>query len=107
VLTAPAIANTWPRRWMPRDPGANSVAGMPRGGGDFEDAFGNRLTVWRVANPRQRGVEPSRLHDLAPGFALVEFDPVAGSTTVSAESRIAGDRPYFEVTLPEQTPAVP
>ncbi|MFZ9690507.1 MAG: sulfatase-like hydrolase/transferase [Phycisphaerales bacterium] len=107
VLTAPAIANTWPRRWMPRDPGANPVAGMPRGGGDFEDAFGNRLTVWRVANPRQRGVEPARLHDLAPGFALVEFDPVAGSTTVSAESRIAGDPPYFEVTLPELTPLVP
>ena len=101
VLTAPAIANTWPRRWMPREAGRDLQPEMPRGGGDFEDAFGNRFTVWRVANPRRRAVEPVRLHDLSPGFATVEFDPATGRTTVSARSRIVGAAPYFEKTLPE------
>ena len=101
VLTAPAIANTWPRRWMPREIGGDPAPGMPRGGGDFEDAFGNRFTVWRVANPRRTGIAPARLHDLSPGFATVEFDPATGRTTVTARSRIEGGTPYFEMTLPE------
>ncbi|MHC4833381.1 MAG: alkaline phosphatase D family protein [Planctomycetota bacterium] len=101
VLTAPAIANTWPRRWMPREAGEDPLPGMPRGGGDFEDAFGNPMTVWRVANPTRRGIAPERLHDLSPGFATVEFEPDSGETRVSARPRLLGQPPYFGFTLPE------
>jgi arylsulfatase A len=100
VLTSPAIANTWPRRWMPRVPGGAPVSGMPRGGGDFEDAFGNPMTVWRVANPTRRGISPARLHDLSPGFATVEFDPTTGETRVAARPRLLEQPPYFQFTLP-------
>lgn len=86
---------------MPRTPGLDIEPGMPKGGGNFEDAFGNRFTVWRVANPRLRGEEPARLHDLAPGFATVTFNPRTGETTVRAESRLVDDSPYFEFTLPK------
>jgi alkaline phosphatase D len=27
--------------------------------------------MWAVANPRVSGVEPARLHDLAPGYGIV------------------------------------
>ena len=84
---------------MPSEPGTDLEPEMPRGGGDFEDAFGNRFTMWRVANPRRTGLRPARLHDLSPGFATVEFDPKTGRTTVTARSRIGGE-PYFEMTLP-------
>lgn len=83
VFTAPAIANTWPRRWMP------SAAG--RGGalpftGDFTDPFGNRFTMWAVANPRVSGREPARLHDLAPGYGVIRV-AADGSTELAAWPR--------------------
>ena len=89
VFTPPAIANTWPRRWMPIEPGENHVDGMPRYTGDFVDGFGNLMTVWAVTNPEDRGLEPRRLFDLSPGYGIVKIDPLNGDATLEAWPRWA------------------
>jgi alkaline phosphatase D len=87
AFTPPAIANTWPRRWMPAQPGRNPRPDAPRTTGDFTDAFGNRVTVWAVTNPEKRGLQPERLHDLSPGFGLVR---IAADGSVLLEARPRG-----------------
>ncbi|MDE0889339.1 MAG: hypothetical protein OSA40_07765, partial [Phycisphaerales bacterium] len=89
VFTPPAIANTWPRRWMPIEPGGNHVDGLPRYTGDFIDGFGNLMTVWAVTNPEDRGLEPRRLFDLSPGYGIVKIDPRNGDATLEAWPRWA------------------
>ncbi|MFM1803619.1 MAG: hypothetical protein RL136_498 [Planctomycetota bacterium] len=74
AFTPPAIANTWPRRWMPRARPGNGLEGGQRWLGDFTDAFGNPITVWAVTNPRSRGIEPRRLIDLSPGYGIIRVD---------------------------------
>lgn len=76
-LATPAIANLWPRRWFPRDSGGQAAPGSPRYTGDYDDQFGNKLTVLAVANPRHtdRGL-PVQIGDRAPGYAVVRFDAV-------------------------------
>ena len=87
VFTAPAVANTFPRRWMPRDGGENRAEGAPRYTGDFRDGFGNPMTVWAVANPTDRKVEPRRLHDLSPGYGIVRINPENGDAVIEAWPR--------------------
>ena len=87
VFCTPAIANTWPRRWMPRD------NGVPRPFGDHLDGFGNRVSVDAVANPHQRGFEPTALHDRSPGFGIVRFNPREGSILMEAWPRSIGFDP--------------
>ena len=87
AFTPPAVANTWPRRWMPIEPGANRWDGAPRYAGDYEDGFGNLMTVYSVTNPEDRGIEPRRLHDLSPGYGIVEIDPVTGDATLGCWPR--------------------
>lgn len=74
AFCTPAIGNTWPRRWMPAERGANQGPGAPRYTGDYVDGFGNRMTVWAAANPYQTHIEPTALHDRVPGFGVVVFD---------------------------------
>ncbi len=103
AFTAPAIANTWPRRWMPTSPGANGKTPFT---GDFTDPFGNRFTMWAVANPRASGREPARLHDLSPGYGVVRVSP-DGALRLEAWPRgadPAAGSPYrgwpFEIPAP-------
>ena len=107
VFTPPAVANTWPRRWMPIEPGGDRWEGAPRYAGDFVDGFGNLMTVLAVTNPEDRGLEPRRLFDLSPGYGIVEIDPTTGATILEAWPRWADprddDAQYegFPFTLPE------
>ena len=48
-LCVPSIANTWPRRWYPPQPGKNWKAGDPPYTGNFLDGFGNHMTVFAVS----------------------------------------------------------
>ena len=80
VFCTPAIANTWPRRWMPR--------GLPITG-NHEDGFGNKVTVLAVSNPHISGHAPSALHDRAPGWGLLQCDPESNSVIVNAWPRWA------------------
>ena len=80
VLCTPAIANTWPRRWMPK--------GKPITG-DHLDGFGNMVTVLAVSNPHTYGHEPSALHDRAPGWSLLVCEPTTESILVEVWPRWA------------------
>lgn len=70
----PAIANLWPRRWFPDEPGLNHQPGKPLYTGRYFDGFGNRITVQAVANPSITGREPSHLHDRAPGYGIIRLN---------------------------------
>lgn len=74
VLSSPAVANTWPRRWFP-DPSERQLGPLiapdaPAYTGRYFDGFGNPMTVYAVANPRAEGIEPERLHARAPGYGI-------------------------------------
>ena len=80
VFCTPAIANTWPRRWMPRDKELT---------GHHVDGFGNKVTVHAVSNPHQYEQEPTALHDRAPGWGYIVCDPVSRTVTIEAWPRFA------------------
>lgn len=82
-ISTPAIANIWPRRWMPATKGANPRPGAPRETGDFKDGFGNHITIAAVANPFDIEREPSRLFDRAVGYAILTCDPAKGLVTLA------------------------
>jgi alkaline phosphatase D len=74
AICTPSVANFWPRRWFPKTPGNNQKAGAPKYSGEFEDGFGNKITVHAVSNPHISGKEPAGLHDLSPGYAIARFN---------------------------------
>jgi len=92
------VANFWPRRWFPPEPGANRDPDAPPYTGEFEDGFGNKITVHAVSNPHKYGREPEMLHDLAPGYGIARFDRDTRSVSLAAWPRwadaAAGDSPY-------------
>ncbi len=74
VFCVPSVSNLWPRRWFPEQPGRHRAPGSPRYTGDFEDGFGNKITVWAAANPHKTGRKPAVLYDRAPGYGIIRFD---------------------------------
>jgi len=82
-ISSPAIANVWPRRWMPEIAPVNAQDGWPRWRGGFEDGFGNKFTIHAVANPEDVEREPSRLFDRAVGYAVTKYDASSRSTKVA------------------------
>ncbi len=92
AFCAPAIGNTWPRRWFPPKPGENRAPGAPLYTGRFLDGFGNRMTVLAVANPRRWGKEPERLHDRSPGYGIVRFRPKARRIRIECWPRFEDPR---------------
>lgn len=72
-LCVPSIANLYLRWWAPLEPGKNRQPGMPEYTGQHTDGFGNKVTVWAVANP-----SPEENHDKlttrAAGFGVVRFN---------------------------------
>jgi len=77
VISVPSVANYWPRRWFPPEPGGNHQEGSPRYTGDYFDGFGNRVTVHAVSNPVQTTIEPHEINERAPGYGIVTFDRAA------------------------------
>ena len=98
ALCVPSVANFWPRRWYPPSAGANGDPDAPRYTGDFEDGFGNRITVLAVSNPARTDREPTRLHERAPGYGIARFERETRRITLEAWPRwadpAAGDGPY-------------
>jgi alkaline phosphatase D len=102
----PAIANLWPRRWFPEEPGLNHQAGMPLYTGRYFDGLGNRITVWAVANPSITGKEPSLLHDRAPGYGIIRLNKKTQEITMECwprysdpESPDAEQYPGWPITI--------
>lgn len=111
-IATPAIANIWPRRWFPREPGANRRKGAPDYTGEFLDAFGNKVTVHAVANPQVTGREPARLFDRAVGYAVVRLHRESGHITMENWPYTSGpnlaapdDQPYpgWPITIDPQS----
>jgi alkaline phosphatase D len=74
VIVSPATGNLFPRRWWPPIPGKNREQGIPKYTGDFEDGFGNKVTVFAIANPQKTTIHPVRHHELATGYSVITFD---------------------------------
>ena len=89
ALCVPSVANFWPRRWFPPEPGANRDPSAPPYTGDYEDGFGNKITVHAVSNPHKYGREPETLHDLAPGYGIARFDRASRAVSLEAWPRWA------------------
>ncbi len=68
----PSIANLYLRWWAPLQPGKNRRPEMPDYTGENVDGFGNKLTVWAVANPSPEA-NHDKLTTRAAGFGLVRF----------------------------------
>ncbi len=75
VFAGPALNNLWPRRWWPQVPSEHQpLPGKAKNTGDFMDGFGNKMTVYAVANPYKTGFEPSRIYDRGTGYGIITFD---------------------------------
>ncbi|WPP51811.1 alkaline phosphatase D family protein [Catalinimonas niigatensis] len=75
AFAGPALNNIFPRRWWPPvDASHQSLPGQPAYTGDFEDGFGNLMTIHAVANPRQTHREPAIIYDRATGYGIVTFN---------------------------------
>jgi alkaline phosphatase D len=92
AVCTPAISNIWPRRWYP--PGGNQYTG------DHKDAFGNRFSVFAVANPaRYPGPGLDGLRFRVTGYTILTCNRETRRTTVAAWPRwvdpsAAGAKPY-------------
>jgi hypothetical protein len=111
-ISSPAIANLWPRRWFPKDGGANRREGAPRFTGEFEEGFGNKITLHAAANPFDIDREPSRLYDKAVGYSVLTLNRSSGHITLanwpyySAPGNPAPDRepyPGWPITIDPAT----
>jgi len=90
-ISTPAVANLWPRRWFP--------AQAARGGkapddkrlytGNYEDGFGNKITLGAIANPYDIDREPAMVFDKAPGYSIIDFDVAARKMTLAVWPRWA------------------
>ena len=75
AFTVPGTANFYPRWWDPRQVGDEALTASDDSyTGDFEDGFGNRVTVFAAASPGPSGREPAALHDKKPGWGTVVFE---------------------------------
>ncbi len=89
AFCVPAVANLWPRRWYPSEPGKDREPGSPKYSGDFEDGFGNKMTVHAVSNPYYSGKKPSILYDRATGYGIVKFSKSDRTITMECWPRYA------------------
>ncbi len=71
-ISIPAASNTYARSWFPPDyQKKKKIADRPIG--NFKDSFNNYFTVKAVFNPKQYNFKPSKLHNKAPGYAIIKF----------------------------------
>jgi hypothetical protein len=108
AFCVPAISNIWPRRWCPQEPSSNPIAGQPRYTGDYEDGFGNKMTVYAVSNPVYTGLKPSSLYDRATGYGIIRFNKANRKITMECWPRVSppsngnGQYPGWPITVSQQ-----
>jgi len=99
AICVPSVANFWPRRWFPPEPGGHHQEGAPRYTGEYLDGFGNHVTVHAVSNPVQTTIEPQAINQRAPGYGIITFDRAARTITFAnwprwVDPAAAGAAPY-------------
>ncbi len=87
ALCVPSVANFWPRRWYPPEPGSNRDPDADRYTGDYHDGFGNLMTVFAVSNPVITGRKPAILYDRAPGYGIVRLNTETRDITIECWPR--------------------
>jgi hypothetical protein len=70
----PSIANLYLRWWDPMEPGKNRKPGAPDYTGEHLDGFGNKVTLWAVANPSREPKSDDKLTTRAAGFGIIRFN---------------------------------
>ncbi len=83
AVCVPAVANIFPRRWYPAQPGRSPKPHSPRNTGEFLDGFGNKMTVHAVLNPQAVDIEPKEINHRAPGYGIIEFSRDTRQITVA------------------------
>ncbi|MCF7975342.1 MAG: alkaline phosphatase D family protein [Phycisphaerae bacterium] len=96
AVCVPSVSNVWPRRWYPMEPGENPIPGQPRYTGDYEDGFGNKMSVHAVSNPVFTGLQPSMLYDRATGYGIVRFNRVKRHVTIEVWPRLADEKQGYK-----------
>ena len=79
-FSVPAIANTWPRMWWPKNIESNKNYPL----GNYIDAFGNKIIVKAVANPNLSAPEPNSINRKSPGFGIIEFNKKGNKVNLHA-----------------------
>ena len=108
-ICVPSIANYFPRSWKPIKAGKNREPGQGEEMGDHLDGWGNKVTMYAVANPGKNGThEPKALHDRMPGYGIVRFDQTTRKIQMENWPRYAtvGDgEPYpgWPITVSQQS----
>lgn len=75
AICVPSVANVWPRRWFPvPSEGNGPLPGKPDYTGNWEDGFGNKVTVHAVSNPHTVGIAPTWINHRAPGYGIIKFN---------------------------------
>ncbi len=91
----PSIANFWTRSWQPVEPGFNHDPKLPEYTGEFYDAFGNRINIYAVANPKshlslsdeEKARGRTELYRKASGYGIVKFVKSSRSITMECWPR--------------------
>jgi len=92
AFCVPSISNHWPRRWYPSIDGKNRDAKKPKYTGEYNDGFGNKITVHAISNPVFTGKLPSRLYDRATGFGIVRFNKIERTIVLECWPRNANPK---------------
>ncbi|NNF33170.1 MAG: twin-arginine translocation pathway signal protein [Saprospiraceae bacterium] len=74
-VSTPAVSNLWPRRWFPaQEPDGGRRSGdLRKYTGNYEDGFGNKMSIKAVANPYDLEKEPGKIYDKAPGYSIIDY----------------------------------
>ena len=99
-LGVPSIANYYVRVWRPAFPPAKPLPGRPEFTGEYLDPWGNKMTVWAVANPTlaepknedERFAQATDLYSKAPGYGIVRFHKAERKITLECWPRQADPR---------------
>jgi alkaline phosphatase D len=80
----PSIAAGYPRSYEPDTPAQNRSPGAPDYAGERLDGFGNRMTIYAVANPDkgQRTTPLELLHDKASGYGIIRLNKATRQITM-------------------------
>ncbi len=101
-VSSPAVANLWPRRWFPavESEGGKASNDIRKYTGNYEDGFGNKITVKGIANPHDIDREPSMVFDKAPGYSIISFEKTSRDIDIAVWPRWAGP----SQAAPDNTP---
>jgi len=98
AFLVPAVGTRFPRRWFPPLPGNNRKEDAPRYTGEYEDGFGNKITIHAVANPHLYSKEPQELYNPATGYGIIRLKK--GERTITFECWPRWESPALETAKP-------